>query len=289
MKKIKVRAHAKVNLFLEVLGKRRDGYHEVETVLQSIDLWDELTFSPSDSLRAVYTKGATVLADKDLVLKAAELLRREAGIKEGAQIILEKNIPAGSGLGGASADAAASLVALNAMWQLDLPLPFLHSLAVQLGADVPFFLSGGTALGRGKGEKLEAVATLPFCYLAVAKPSFEVLTVEAYGRVDTFARELRNSSSLIRTLEKGDLKEIGKHLHNAFEAIMAEWHPEIMALKGKALQEGALGALMTGSGSAVFAIASDEESAQKVASKLSSFCPSVIVTTSYPRGLDLWN
>jgi 4-diphosphocytidyl-2-C-methyl-D-erythritol kinase len=289
VKKIKVRAHAKINLFLEILRKRSDGYHEIETILQSIALFDELVFSSSSKLEVVSTPETLIPPESNLALKAAQLLRKETGTEEGAQISITKNIPIGAGLGGASADAAASLVALNALWQLDLPFSFLHSLAAQLGADVPFCLRGGTALGRGRGEKLEALPAFPFSYLVVAKPPFEVLTSEAYRRIDSFRRNLRPPSALISALHKGDLRNIGKNLYDAFETLMAEWHPEILESKRKALEEGALGALMTGSGSAVFAIAEDKESAQKIANELGVLCPSVFVTTSYPRGLDLEN
>lgn len=289
MREIKVRAHAKINLFLEILRKRSDGYHEVETILQSIALFDELVFSSSSKLEVVSTPETLIPPESNLALKAAQLLRKETGTEEGAQISITKNIPIGAGLGGASADAAASLVALNALWQLDLPFSFLHSLAAQLGTDVPFCLRGGTALGRGRGEKLEALPAFPFSYLVVAKPPFEVLTSEAYRRIDSFRRNLRPPSSLISALHKGDLRNIGKNLYDAFETLMAEWHPEILESKRKALEEGALGALMTGSGSAVFAIAEDKESAQKIANELGVLCPSVFVTTSYPRGLDLEN
>lgn len=289
MREIKVRAHAKINLFLEILRKRSDGYHEVETILQSIALFDELVFSSSSKLEVVSTPETLIPPESNLALKAAQLLRKETGTEEGAQISITKNIPIGAGLGGASADAAASLVALNALWQLDLPFSFLHSLAAQLGTDVPFCLRGGTALGRGRGEKLEALPAFPFSYLVVAKPPFEVLTSEAYRRIDSFRHNLRPPSSLISALHKGDLRNIGKNLYDAFETLMAEWHPEILESKRKALEEGALGALMTGSGSAVFAIAEDKESAQKIANELGVLCPSVFVTTSYPRGLDLEN
>lgn len=287
MNEIRVRAHAKINLFLEILGKRSDGYHEIETILQSIALFDELVFSLSSKLELVSSSETVIPPEGNLALKAAMLLKKETGTEAGARISIIKSIPVASGLGGASADAAASLVALNALWELDLPFSFLQKLAGRLGADVPFCLRGGTVLGRGKGEKLEALPSFPFTHLVVAKPGFDVFTSEAYERIDEFRRRPRSPSSIMTALHKGNLKDIGKDLYNAFETVMAEWHPEILESKKKAVEEGALGALMTGSGSAVFALAENRESAQRIAHRLSALCPHVFVTTSYPRGLDL--
>ena len=181
---MKVRAYAKVNLALEVLGRRSDGFHEVRTVLQTVDLWDDLEFAPSEAV-SVECEGLEVAPEEELSYRAATLLRQAARTRRGAAIRLRKGIPVAAGLGGGSADAAATLQALRRLWGVDVPDDALHGLAAQLGSDVPFFLGGGTALATGRGDVITALPSLPETWLALLPVSADLpsKTAALYGRL----------------------------------------------------------------------------------------------------------
>jgi 4-diphosphocytidyl-2-C-methyl-D-erythritol kinase len=287
---LKVRAPAKLNLFLRIVGRRPDGYHELETVFQAIDLCDELTFTPADGL---HLSGGCMEAPptpENLVLRAAHLLRTATGSASGAAIHLEKRIPVGAGLGGGSSDAAATLVALNRLWSLDLPDGRLAELAAELGSDVPFALLGGTALGRGRGEVLEPLAP-PGCWCSgstgpresdgkagsclvpdsgsvwfvLVRPSFLVSTAEAYCLYRPAPSDAPALESFLAAMKTNDLDRLAPLLRNDLEAgVFGAW-PELSALRQRLLQAGALGARMTGSGSVIFGVARDEGHAKQIA------------------------
>ncbi len=203
MDAVNVRAYAKINLALEVLGRRSDGYHEVRTVLQTIELWDDLEFAPAEDL-SVECEGLDVQPQEELSYRAALLLQRASSTRQGAAIRLRKGIPVAAGLGGGSADAAATLQTLRRLWRVDISHEALHGLAAQLGADVPFFLGGGTALASGRGDVITALPPLPHTWLVLlpvsaALPSktaalYARLRPEHYGdgsSVDALADALR--------------------------------------------------------------------------------------------------
>ena len=218
MASVKVRAYAKVNLALEVLGRRSDGYHEVRTVLQTIDLCDDLEFVPAEGV-SVECEGLDVQPEEELSYRAALLLQQASSTRQGTAIRLRKGIPVAAGLGGGSADAAATLQALHRLWHADLSLEALHGLAAQLGADVPFFLGGGTALATGRGDVITALPPLPETWLVLlpvsaALPSktaalYARLRPEHYGNgdsVDALADALRagtpvREESMVNTFE----------------------------------------------------------------------------------------
>ncbi len=287
MKKIKVCAHAKINLFLEVLGLRNDGYHEVETVLQSIELNDTLFFSVSERIEIIYKPPVAIPPDKDLILKAVGLLKKETGISENISVKVEKRIPLGAGMGGGSADAAATLVALNKLWDLNLPIAYLKELGEKLGADVPFFLHGGTMLAQGKGEKLKSIPSLPFCYIVIVKPALSISTEEAYRLIDRPEGIPKKVLPMIEALATGSLENINSNLYNVFEEAVFRRYPELKELTHKMLEAGAKGSLLTGSGSAVFALADSREPCDRISESLSSNNILVIVTSSYPQSLEV--
>ena len=177
---MRVRSFAKINLALAVLGKRPDGFHEIRTVFQSIDLHDELEIHESHRLQLECANLPDLPADQNLVWKAADALSRKAGSSRGARILLKKSIPPGAGLGGGSSNAAAALMGLNRFWNLEIPRTDLRSLAVGLGSDVPFFLEGGTALGIGRGEEIYPLPPVASAPLVVVYPGVHVSTAEAY-------------------------------------------------------------------------------------------------------------
>ena len=262
-RRLVVLAAAKVNLALEVLGKRADGYHEIATVLQAVDLSDHITLEEAAGLE-LRTSGHDVPADeRNLAVRAAAALRDAAGVPRGARITLDKRIPVAAGLGGGSTDAAAVLLGLNRLWRLRWPVAKLADVAIGLGMDVPFFLRGGVALGTGRGEQLEPLRGAALA-LVLVNPGFGVNTAEMYGRVTpamlTDGARCRRVSDALRQRRTALL---AASLYNGLEAAAAP-HPEIARMKAALLAAGALGAQMSGSGPTVFGVARSWEHARQV-------------------------
>ena len=267
---IRVTAPAKVNFFLEITGKRSDGYHTLSTVFQTISLGDELTFQPAAELTLTCSDPALPTDERNLVMKAALCLRQALKEPQGAKIHLEKKVPMGAGLGGGSSDAAAVLKSLLTLWKRRLPEDQLARLAVQLGADVPFFLKGGLCAATGIGEELTPLTPLPKTWLVLVYPGFGVATKEAYARV-------RLPFSDPQALDRG---HVTGRLYNRFEDLVFPDHPPLPRLKQELLAAGARAALMSGSGSAVYGLAgSREEGAQILAQMQKTYNQSWLVHT----------
>jgi len=267
---------AKVNFCLRVLGRQADGYHEVETVLHTIGLWDRLHLSPlsGDPRIALKVDAREAPADEsNLCWRAAHLLSQRVKSTAGVAIALEKSIPSGAGLGGGSSDAAATLAGLARMWDLDLEPGELEELGAEIGADVPFFLRGGCCLARGKGEKLEALPEI-HAWLVVVVPERRVPTVQAYaalGRGTTRGHRRGLTRAVQRTVKasrESDLRALAKAIHNDFEDLAMAGLADARDAKAALLQAGCLGAGLSGSGSAVFGIASDRDAAEHIAAQL---------------------
>ncbi|BAF58277.1 4-diphosphocytidyl-2C-methyl-D-erythritol 2-phosphate synthase [Pelotomaculum thermopropionicum SI] len=280
-------ARAKINLTLDVLGKRPDGYHEVEMVMQSIELHDRLEFRPCAAGGiSLAVEGADLPPGKEnLVYRAAELLRAAGGVRAGAEIRLKKAIPVAAGLGGGSADAAAALVALNEMWNTGFSPAGLMELAEQLGSDVPFGLMGGTALARGRGERLERLFPCPPLGLVLVKPPFGVSTAEVYRAFKPGLNPKKaDAQAMVRAIKKGDAADIAACLGNALEPVTVKMYPEVAEIKKKLMEAGALGALMAGSGPTVFGLTADLESARQVAARYRRTDEQILVTRTFnPR------
>lgn len=260
---VTVRAFAKINLDLRILGLLPDGYHEVRTVLQSVRLHDTLTFTPRRGRFGITCDVPGVPVDaRNLVWKAAALLdharRRRGGEPAGVHVTLTKRIPAEAGLGGGSSDAAATLLALTRLWRLDLDLPSLIRIGARLGADVPFFLAGGTVLGAGRGDDISPLTEPPRVAVVIVKPPFGVSTPEAYQWFDEDGparprpgrRRLPSSWPAWAAAVRNDL-----------EAPVARRHPAIRRVVRKLGALGAYYAAMSGSGSAVFGLFDDRDAA----------------------------
>jgi 4-diphosphocytidyl-2-C-methyl-D-erythritol kinase len=278
-------ARAKINLTLDILGKRPDGYHEVEMVMQSIELHDDLVFCPADRDISLTVEGSDLSPGPDnLVCRAAELIRRQGKIRTGVQIRLVKAIPVAAGLGGGSADAAAALRALNEFWETGLSFSELMSLGEQLGSDVPFCLMGGTALARGKGEQLSQLPACPRLGLVLVKPRFGVSTASVY-RAYTPGPAVRrpDNQAMIDAIRNSDIRGIAANLANALESVTIRLHPEIEEIKTKLISAGALGVLMSGSGPTVFGLAEDMEAARAMASRYNRGNELVLATTTIGR------
>lgn len=275
-------ARAKINLTLDVLGKRPDGYHEVEMVMQSIELHDGLEFTPAGRDITLTVEGGDLPAGPDnLVFRAAELIHRHCGVREGVKIRLVKAIPVAAGLGGGSADAAAALKALNELWGTGLSLTELMSLGEQLGSDVPFCLLGGTALARGRGERLERLPSCPSLGLVLVKPRFSVSTASVYRAYRPgLAAKRPDNKAMAAAIRNRDINAIAENLANALEPVTTGMHPEIGQIKARLARAGALGVLMSGSGPTVFGLAEDTEAAGAVAGRYKSDGEEVIVTAT---------
>ena len=254
-------APAKINLFLRVLRKRADGYHDIVSLMQKITLYDELIFSPRPKGIVLNCPGSDLPTSEDnLVFRAAQSIFAYANYPSGMEIKLTKKIPLAAGLGGGSSDAATTLMALNKICSLNLKKNELMKLGAKIGADVPFFIFGNNALASGIGDKLKALQNLPKINLVLIKPQFELSTKMVYENLNLRLTRGKNNYSIPRFLTLGD---IIRELHNDLESVSLKMHPELTDLKQMLLRHGALGALMSGSGPTVFGIFRDGKEAKK--------------------------
>ena len=283
-----VHAPAKINLSLEILAKRADGYHEIETVMASVSLFDTLEFAAADdgtiSLDCRWAAGlaARQTAESDffgdlpagpanIVWRAVELLKQRCGTTQGADIRLVKRIPAQAGLGGASSDAAAALLAANAVWQLNWSVQQLAQIAAEIGSDVPFFLGGGVggtgaAVARGRGERIEPIMARRL-HIVLVKPPVGLSTADVYRRCRPTGSP-RGSRAWAAAMNTGNAAEIGRHLHNDLQAPAAELTPWINRLRNAFSRMEMHGHQMSGSGSSYFGIARSARHAWRIASSL---------------------
>jgi 4-diphosphocytidyl-2-C-methyl-D-erythritol kinase len=261
-------AAAKINLALEVLGRRDDGYHEVVTVLQAVDLSDRLVLEDADTLELRTTASDVPTDGSNLALKAAQRLSEAAGSSRGARITLDKRIPVAAGLGGGSADAAAVLVGLNRLWALRWPVARLAEVAARLGTDVPFFLRGGAALGTGRGEQL---APLPSCGLALVlvNPRVAASTAEIYsGVVPAMYSDGGRARGMVEALRSREPGRVAATLGNTLERVASARYPDVEQMEAALLAAGALGAAMSGSGLTVFGVARSYDHARQIRARI---------------------
>ncbi|MCR5417800.1 MAG: 4-(cytidine 5'-diphospho)-2-C-methyl-D-erythritol kinase [Lachnospiraceae bacterium] len=265
-------AHAKINLSLDVVGLREDGYHLVKMVMQSLSLCDELTMTllPEDEIRLSVDVPGLECDERNLIWKAVALIKETYHIDKGMEIQLKKRIPMAAGLAGGSSDCAAALKGASELFGLSLSPDQLAQLGVQLGADVPYCLLGKTALSEGIGEVLTVLPTLPDCGILLAKPSMGVSTDGVYKALDALSGyDHPDTEGILRALEAGDLSGVTERLCNVLELVTIARHPEIDALKDKIRGTGAMGTLMSGSGPTVFGIYEDVSKADRAAARLS--------------------
>jgi 4-diphosphocytidyl-2-C-methyl-D-erythritol kinase len=261
-------AAAKVNLVLEVLGKRDDGYHEISTVMQTIDLADRVTLEDAASIEVRASDGAVPTDITNLAFRAALALGNTAGVDRGVRIALDKRIPVAAGLGGGSADAAAVLVGLNRLWSLGWPRGRLEEIAVGLGMDVPFFLRGGGAVATGRGERLERIPAGGLA-LVLVNPRVGSSTAEVYGRVTpAMYTDGRRTRELVDALRSRRAARVAASLYNGLEGAVAPFCPELPRMRAALLAAGALGAAMSGSGPTVFGLARSFEHARQIRARL---------------------
>ncbi len=275
-----IQAPAKLNLFFEVLAKRTDGYHEIETLMCPIDLYDTLHFREDSGVEVRFrcrrviggganSGGLDLVPDgpDNLVVRAVELVRRRAGIRRGAELLLVKRIPAAAGLGGGSSDAAAALVAANLCWRLGRPRDELARWAGELGSDVPFFLAGGPAICRGRGECVTPLQGLGGLSFVLVRPPEGLATAAVYG-VCRPAAAPRPVERLLQAFERGDWKEAGRGLWNSLQPAAASLSPWVRRLEQEFAQLDCLGHAMSGSGASYFGLCRHARHARRSARRL---------------------
>ncbi len=268
MKEIVLNSYAKINLSLDILYKRDDGYHEIESVMQEIDLSDKLTFKLQEKDITIKTDNPQVPIDfHNLVYKVWEKMKLYTGLERGIHIEIEKNIPVAAGLAGGSSNAAATFKAINELWELGLSNEKLMEIAKSIGADIPFCIMGGTALARGIGDRLEPLRPFKGKNVLLCNPGIHISTAHAYSILDLNSNRL-DTASLVKAIEKGDIVEVSKNLANKMEEAIIIEHPIIKTIKDIMISGGALGSLMSGSGSTVFGIFEDLDQMKYTEEKL---------------------
>lgn len=266
MNTIMLKAYAKINLGLDVLGKREDGYHEVRMIMQTIRLYDKLNMKKLNKDEIIIKTNLAYLPtnENNLVYRAIQMLKNEFNIKQGLYVELQKHIPVAAGLAGGSSDAAAALIGMNRLFQLKLTTTDLMHRAVKLGADVPYCILGGTALSEGIGEVLTPLAPMPSAYILIAKPSINVSTKYVYENL--ILDEKTNHpdiDGIMEAINSQDLCGVTNRLSNVLESVTIDRYPVIQEIKDTMIEFGAMNALMSGSGPTVFGIFEDLNLAKK--------------------------
>lgn len=275
--KLLVKAPAKINLSLDVLGKREDGYHEVEMIMTTIDLADrlELTLLDKDEIKIVSHNRFVPDDHRNLAYQAAHLLKNRFNVKQGVSIAIEKVIPVAAGLAGGSSDAAAALRGLNKLWQLGLAIDELAEIGAEIGSDVSFCVYGGTALATGRGELIQALPAPPTCWVILAKPFIGVSTAEVYRRLNKQGIKHPQTLAMIKAIEDQSYSDVCAHLSNVLESVTLKMHPEVNQIKEQMQRFGADAVLMSGSGPTVFGLAQHDSRMHRIYNGLRGFCDQV--------------
>jgi len=268
---ITIRCPGKINWNLRILGKREDGFHEVATVLQAIDIWDTLTVEASPDLTLACDRPGIPTDETNLVIRAARALADRAGAdRPGAACTLLKQIPAGGGLGGGSSNAAGALLGLDRLWSLETPIEELMEIGAGLGSDVPFFLAGGTALGTGRGEQIEPLPFSGEIPLLLGFPPVSISTADVFSRLGAYLTLPANGVNLseLRALKLPGNKDFGFAINDLEPVVFSGW-PELGLFRDSLLEHGAMHAMLSGSGATVFGVFEDRERMHRAGEKLS--------------------
>lgn len=273
-----IKAAAKINLYLEVLGQREDGYHDIRSILVPVSLWDEMRIELTDGVIETITTISPELncledvqwcdkSEKNIITRAANELKKAAGFTGGARIFLDKRIPVGGGMGGGSADAAAVLRGLNEMWELNLPTEKLVEIGARIGSDVPGLVHGGMVCIEGVGERVTGIELngQQGWWLVLINPCFQVSTRDIYERCSSFlTSEAIPFSSICSCLRDGDAETVSKSLFNGLQETVFQKYPLIKIVVDDLKKAGAVGVLVSGSGASVFGLARDEQHANEI-------------------------
>lgn len=283
---MRLQAFAKINLGLDVLGKREDGYHEVRMIMQTIRMYDQLDMRKSvePGIHLTTNKKYIPVDENNLVWRAAKLMMDTCGIMEGVSIHLHKVIPVAAGMAGGSSDAAATLAGMNRLFHCGLSKEKLMELGVQIGADVPYCVLRGTALAEGIGEKLTVLPPMPDCWILIGKPGISVSTKYVYTTLDLNTDTVHpDIDGMKKALEDGNLYGITERMGNVLQDVTIPAYPEVERIKEQMKTLGAVNAMMSGSGPTVFGIFDNEEKAQEACQKLreSGSCQQVFLTVPF--------
>ena len=274
MKEIEIDSYSKINLTLNILGKRQDGYHNIETIMQSINLADRIFIKEEKEGVKIKCSHPQVPVDtQSLAYRSAEKILNRYRITKGVKIEIDKKIPLASGMAGGSANSASILVGINKLFALNLSNKDLRGMGEELGMDVPFCIQNGTALAYHRGEKVTPLPPInPPLWIIIINPGFEIPTKWAYNNLDLslIKGEKNSTKAMLEALNEGEARGIAKNLFNSFEGLIIKKYPEIGKIKDRLIEESALGALMSGSGPTVFGIAQNKEQALKIHKKLKS-------------------
>ena len=273
MDKLQLKAYGKINLGLDVIRKRPDGYHDLDMIMQMVDVYDDVIIEKKAGEEIVVKADAAVLSNgKDnLAYMAAKMLFDELGIKSGVEITIHKRIPIAGGMAGGSSDCATTLIGINEMFNLGLSKQQLMERGVKLGADVPYCVLGGTAIARGIGEVLTPLPTPPQCHVIIAKPPISVSTAYVYGHIRPDEITKRpDIEQMTLAIKEQDLNKLSDLLYNVMEEVTVSEYPVIEKLKSIMLENGALNSIMSGSGPTVFGLFDDREKAQAAMKALES-------------------
>ncbi|WP_110067674.1 4-(cytidine 5'-diphospho)-2-C-methyl-D-erythritol kinase [Cytobacillus oceanisediminis] len=275
--KVMVKAPAKINLSLDVLHKREDGYHEVEMIMTTIDLADrlELTLLDKNEIKIISHNRFVPDDQRNLAYQAAHLLKERFRVQKGVAITIEKTIPVAAGLAGGSSDAAATLRGLNKLWELGLSMDELAEIGSEIGSDVSFCVYGGTALAKGRGEVIKELPAPPTCWVILAKPFIGVSTADVYRRLDVSQVHHPNTGGMIEAIHNGSYAGVCHNLGNVLEDVTLQMHPEVAQIKDQMKRFGADAVLMSGSGPTVFGLVHHDSRMHRIYNGLRGFCDQV--------------
>jgi 4-diphosphocytidyl-2-C-methyl-D-erythritol kinase len=278
--RLSIKAPAKINLTLDVLYKRDDGFHEVEMVMTTIDLADriELRLLSEPQIKIDCSASFVPTDERNLTYQVAKLLQERYGVKQGVAISIDKHIPVAAGLAGGSSDAAATIKGLNQLWNLGLSVDEMVSFGTEIGSDVSFCIYGGTALATGRGEMITPLPTPPPFWVILAKPPIGVSTGNIYGKLQVSEiRKHPDTQRMIGAIESRNFADITSSLGNVLEMVTLKEYPEVLHIKKQMKKFGADGVLMSGSGPTVYAITQKESRVQRIYNALKGFCRDVYV------------
>ncbi len=272
MKELRLNAYAKINLALDVLGDRSDGYHDIETVLHTVELHDSIILRENGNGVTIRCASPDVPPDaQNIVYRTAQLLRETFQITRGVEIELTKCIPIASGLGGGSSDAAVTLLGLAQMWKLRLSDRQLIDLGSKIGSDVPFFLAGGAALAMGRGERVRVLRPLPTTWVVLARPPVQISTEWAYKMLDHGAMRKRpNTAAIVQAIEAEDCGSVGRLLCNVFEEVVVAHYPIVGTVRERMQACRPLGVSLSGTGPVIFALVTNEVAAREMSTALAA-------------------
>ncbi|HBC31581.1 MAG TPA: 4-(cytidine 5'-diphospho)-2-C-methyl-D-erythritol kinase [Clostridiales bacterium] len=265
MTMIKLNSYGKINLFLDIKGKLHNGYHIINTVMQSIDIYDEIILAPiNDNKIIIECSDLSIpINEKNTCYKAALILKKNYGINSGIHIYISKKIPAGAGMAGGSSNAAAVIRGLNVMWKLNLSEDEMSGIGAQIGADVPFCLVGGTCFAEGLGDKITEIDDFVWNNILIVKPEFSISTAYVYQNTAPGYYNSYASNDILKYISSHNYENAARCVSNTMERVVEKFHPEINDIKKLMIDNGAVSSIMTGSGSAVFALFKDNDSLNK--------------------------